>query len=159
MPHKVTPPIERFMRLVNKEGSIHELHGQCWEWTGTKNKHGYGKFRNTTNQKDSLVYAHIFSFEHWFWKVPEGYVVCHKCDNPSCVNPDHLFSGTPKDNMQDAVSKGRTRKGVLSKEKINAIKSLDGVIPQSKIAKKFGFTQSHISNLLRNKYKNYEVTK
>lgn len=64
---------------------------------------GYGQF----NTSIKLVRAHRFSYELHFGKIPQGMFVCHKCDIPNCVNPEHLFLGTPKDNTQDCIRKGR----------------------------------------------------
>lgn len=75
----------------------------CWYWTGHKIPSGYGTF--CVNGK--FNYAHRLSWEIENGEIPEGLYILHKCDNPSCVNPNHLFSGTQADNMQDMVNKGR----------------------------------------------------
>ena len=75
----------------------------CWEWTGSNNAKGYGQLR--INWK--LRYAHRVSYELYRGKIPEGMYVCHRCDNRKCVNPDHLWLGTQKDNLQDMMLKGR----------------------------------------------------
>jgi HNH endonuclease len=75
----------------------------CWEWTGSNNGVGYGQVR--INGKN--FYAHRISAIMTYGEIPEGKEVCHKCDNPSCVNPDHLFYGTRHDNVQDMMSKKR----------------------------------------------------
>jgi hypothetical protein len=88
--------MERFWNKVDKSE-------ECWLWTAGKTKDGYGKIN--IDGKDLL--AHRVSF---FWS--NGYypsVVMHICDNPSCVNPDHLRGGTQSDNMADAYSKGRMK--------------------------------------------------
>ena len=89
---------DRFWQKVEKNEG-------CWIWTGSKSKLGYGYFQINNKTK----YAHRVSKELRHGSIAEGLVVCHKCDNPSCVNPDHLFIGTMKDNMLDKMKKGRGR--------------------------------------------------
>ena len=92
---------------------VQESESGCWEWTGCKTgfKAQYGSF---TPFGTKAGYAHRFSYEYHFGAIPEGMFVCHSCDNPGCVRPDHLFLGTPKDNTQDAKAKGRLSTGVSS---------------------------------------------
>lgn len=94
-------PIERFN---NSYTPVPECG--CWLWTGGLNKHGYASLM--VNGKS--IYAHRFSYSHHFGEIGEFHV-CHKCDTPSCVNPNHLFLGTNKDNSGDRDRKGRTLKG------------------------------------------------
>ena len=86
--------LTRFWNKVDKSGA-------CWEWTASKDKDGYGLFHFNRKQ----VRAHRFAFG--LDNIPKGMAVCHTCDNPGCVNPDHLFLGTNLDNTQDMISKGR----------------------------------------------------
>ncbi len=93
--------ISRFMSKV----AVNEDSG-CWEWTGARDKDGYGWFR--ANKK--MVRSHRGAFEIFKGLIKYGNYVCHKCDNPSCVNPYHLFQGTNTDNMKDMSAKGRGKK-------------------------------------------------
>lgn len=87
--------MERFWNKVEKSDG-------CWNWIGSK-RVGYGAFK--INGK--VTGAHRYSFELKNGKIPDGMIICHSCDNPSCVNPDHLFLGSHRDNTIDAFNKGR----------------------------------------------------
>lgn len=77
----------------------------CWEWTGARGRAGYGYF----SIKDRRFFAHRLAFALVNGPIPPGLFVCHRCDNPPCCRPDHLFLGTTRDNVVDAMRKGRRR--------------------------------------------------
>lgn len=80
----------------------------CWIWRGAKKPTGYGFLGVTKeNGRKSTVGAHVVSYQHHIGPVPDGMFVLHRCDNPPCVNPRHLWIGTQRDNMRDMVQKGR----------------------------------------------------
>ena len=77
----------------------------CWIWTGSKDKDGYGLFHARPNHQK----AHRFSYELFKGAIGKDLLVCHKCDNPSCVNPKHLWLGTYHDNLKDMYNKGNEK--------------------------------------------------
>lgn len=93
------PPIaDRFLSRVSKTE-------KCWIWKGGKDDFGYGSFSLEGRARK----AHIASYKLFKGDVPEGLCVLHKCDNPPCVRPEHLFLGTKADNMHDMIQKGREK--------------------------------------------------
>jgi len=79
------------------------VKNECWVWTGHRNRQQYGAvYWNKTSCR-----AHRVVYEILVGKIPPGKLICHKCDNPPCVNPDHLFVGTQVENIQDSLKKGR----------------------------------------------------
>jgi len=128
----------------------------CWLWAAFKDKNGYGRL--TIRNKQYL--AHRVSWELCNEKIPKGLLVCHHCDNPPCVNPDHLFLGTKKDNAQDMVRKGRCHSnhavGVtqhlakLTDDKALQIRELyeEGGCTHRSLGRIFGVNKTTISQVL-----------
>lgn len=102
-PHLQRTPDERFWSKV----AIVDDPVSCWPWTGMRYANGYGRF----SEGRAPVYAHRFIWRVKNGPIPKGKYVCHRCDNPPCVRPDHLFLGSPSDNVRDMLTKGRSRPG------------------------------------------------
>lgn len=111
IPRKAKPPKlsleERFWQNVGIDDS-----DRCWLWHGSKNNAGYGSI----GFRKKSIMAHRLSWRLHFGNIPAGQVVMHKCDNPGCVNPDHLQLGTYRDNARDAIDKGRFEPGWYSRK-------------------------------------------
>lgn len=95
---------ERFWKYVSPEPN-----SGCWLWSGSQDRKGYGQLRITGQGPGSLKYATHVSLELHDRPVPPGMFACHRCDMPSCVNPDHLFIGSAQENTDDMIRKGRMR--------------------------------------------------
>lgn len=129
----------RFWKYVDRRGD-----SDCWNWTGDKIRDGYGRIWNNGKTRR----AHRISWELRYGEVPENMCVLHHCDNPSCVNPAHLYLGTNQDNVNDKVAKSRQAVGINNggnkypPEKILEIKRLrqDGKT-QREIAKTLGVSK------------------
>lgn len=120
----------------------------CWLWIGNQRQNGYGVITNAYQQ----LLAHRVAYELYKSPIPKGLVVCHKCDTPCCVNPDHLFLGTQKENIHDMMKKGRKRVQdgytQFKPEDIIAIRADNR--RHKLIAKDYGCGRSTISTIKRN---------
>lgn len=101
-PRKTLPPEERFAKYVGTP-----LADGCVPWMGHKNSLGYGQF----GMNGKNVRAHRYAWEQVYGPIPDGLCVCHTCDNPPCINVEHLFLGTITDNIADKVAKERQPRG------------------------------------------------
>jgi HNH endonuclease len=124
----------------------------CMLWLGAKTTGGYGHLRvHKQNQK-----AHRVAWELARGPVPEGFFICHVCDVPACVNPDHLFLGTNADNMQDCAAKGRTARGEksgmhkLTEDQVREIRQRysEGGVSQRTLAGAYGVSIGVINTVI-----------
>ena len=138
----------RFWTKVNVCGV-----NECWEWKSFKDRDGYGRFKF-----DGEITAHRVSWKLYRGDIPDDMCVCHSCDNPSCVNPNHLFLGTTLDNIQDMVRKGRSprmrgiRNGMskLQPNDVHEIRRLRALkVPQKLVARMFKVSKGHVSEITR----------
>ena len=124
----------------------------CFLWTHSYNSDGYGSVR----YNGKTMGAHRASYLHYIGPIPKGLCVCHKCDNPSCVNPEHLFLGTHKENVLDCKSKGRLNRTGAKGEKQHKAKLTEDLVrwirtrpmPYRKMASLLGMSNSVILDVL-----------
>jgi len=163
--------------LIKKFFSFVEKTNNCWIWNGSVFHNGYGQFHLNNKKIKIHIRAHRFSYILFKGKIPHNKCVCHSCDNPSCVNPDHLWIGTHKENAVDRVRKGRSGDGGSYKKKLlglargerNSAAKINLQIANNirkernnkkyslkKLAKKFRLSASQISNIIHNRHWYYE---
>lgn len=155
MPKPITPIEKRFFDKVEKTSG-------CWLWKGGSTNYGYGCL--WCNEKKGLVRAHVFSYKFHKGVVPPGMCVCHKCDVPACVNPDHLWLGTHAENMRDGFAKGRIKntnpsrgenhhKAKLTWDQVHEIRSspLKGYGSSIKLSKQYGVSVQIIDRIVNNR--------
>lgn len=128
---------ERFWAKVDKSGD-------CWIWQGGADQNGYGYIYDEKRRKNAKAHRVSYEIANRFSKpIPPKLLVCHKCDNPPCVRPDHLFLGTNKNNMEDMVAKGRQNKG----EKNGQAKVTAADVIEMKRLRKLGATYKELGDM------------
>lgn len=148
-----------FWEMVDRNGPQHPRLGTCcWLWTGWRDNKGYGRMRLPGSR--SGRYANRVSWQIHFGAIPSGVIVRHRCDNPSCVRPDHLELGTHQDNSDDKIVRGRGRwargaaqhRAKLTDDAVREIRRLRAQgVPLKAIAAQFGITMSNVSQIARRK--------
>ena len=136
------------LRSRIKARSEVDAHG-CWIWKGNVGANGYGKL--SVNGKE--VAAHRAAFEAFNGAIPAGLSVCHRCDNPRCVNPQHLWTGTHSENLADMKAKGRARaprgerckSAKLVPEQVRAIRA--DTRGARAVAADYGINETTVSNI------------
>lgn len=129
---------------------ILEAANGCHIWTGAKLSSGYGRY-SPLGRRSKRLYAHRFAWEMENGPIPDGLSVLHRCDNPSCVNPGHLFIGTQADNMRDMAEKRRSTFGEanpmakLKLEDVAAIKA--SPLTSYEIAPRYGISAGHVRQI------------
>lgn len=121
--------------------------GECWEWTAARNEHGYGVFRLPLERRNMKAHRMAWWIAQGV-RLDESVKLLHSCDNPPCVNPAHLRTGTQAENVHDMVSRGRQRgirHSVLTAEDVTAILAARAFETQTQIAERFGISPSYIS--------------
>lgn len=141
---------ERFTQYVSKGDG-------CWEWTGYRDPNGYGRLNIRHPEKVSYIpkLAHRISWELFRGEISPEQHVCHKCDNPGCVNPEHLFLGDPAINCADKIAKGRLRYGTSRGESHGCAKLTetqvfeirDSVGPSRVVAEKYGVSGRQVRDI------------
>ncbi len=155
------PPVltleQRFWRHVTKDGPV-PIHrpelGPCWLWTGSivgdnGGKWPYGKLGPAKSSFGKVILAHRLSHELHIGPIPAGLQVLHKCDFPRCVNPAHLFAGTPNDNTHDMMEKNRHPGIKLSRAKVDdARRRRTAGETLTSLAKELGVKQQTLRNAI-----------
>jgi hypothetical protein len=149
VPYAPIDPTIRFERFIDRSGS------RCHLWTGGTDSHGYGRFH--AGPERGTVPAHVFAWEQANGRrVIPGMDVCHRCDNPPCVNPACLFEGTRSDNVQDMLAKVRGAQGEAAPQhRLKAVQVIEirnryaAGEPSTRLAAEYGMARSTIGNIVR----------
>lgn len=143
---KPKPVAERFLSHVCPEPNT-----GCWLWTGSWHRFGYGKFGlgSATDGSATIKDAYRVSWQLFKAERCDGLMVCHKCDTPQCVNPEHLFLGTALDNMRDMREKGRAARKLSDVEITEIRRRRAGGETLVSIAKDYGINHTMVSFIAR----------
>ena len=144
-------PEQRFWRKVDKKGPL-KLDTRCWQWTGVKSEWGHGRIRQGGKKGGRMVYAHRVSWEMHGNVLPQGNILCHKCHNPACVNPAHLYVGTDSTNRTDDVMRGNHHLAKIKAEQVREIRRQiaelgPGVPTFKRLAKVYGVNPATIYHI------------
>lgn len=146
---------DRFLRKTS-----YDPQTGCWLWIGAKYRFGYGHFRRKIGGVWKMYKTHRYSYEFYKGVIPPNLCVLHHCDNPSCVNPEHLYVGTTQDNSDDMAKRNRRKlnrnpkHNLLDMDIVNKIRAFHQEFPlvkQIEISSKFGINTAQISRILNNK--------
>lgn len=122
--------------------------GGCWVWTGYRQWFGHGALTRTADGKPRTVLAHRHAWTLLKGPIPADKCLLHTCDNPPCVNPDHLYIGDRIDNAADRLSRGRAAKGEklgrLTEADVLEIRRLKGKVRAGDLAVRFGVSRTHV---------------
>lgn len=146
-PSRETHRNPAFLQIIQRKTSFADDNDSCWVWTGTQS-HGYG----VVKWYGRSIRAHRAVYEYSNGPIPGHLHVCHRCDNPLCVRPGHLFLGTDADNHRDKASKGRAAKK-LAPEAVIAIRERyqPGVVSMAQLGAEFGVTANVVCAIVNRK--------
>lgn len=128
--------------------------GPCWEWRGSRDRQGYGRVSDTDR---AMRFAHRIAYREWVGDLDAELHICHRCDNPTCINPDHLHQGSQADNMGEAFDRDRTAHGErqgrhkLTTAQVQEIRSkyVPRLYTQRMLADEYGISPSGIGLIVR----------
>lgn len=155
-------PLNKYRQAVDLQDYFEQrvsigYENSCWKFATKGDKDGYPQVVGSKHCKEfGLTRAHQVAYHLYHGPIPDGMIVCHVCDNPSCVNPDHLFVGTWNDNVQDMIRKGRYKHPLsngngfkLSSEDRVKIKELKGIKSCMEVGPLFNVSYSRICQIWR----------
>lgn len=140
--------------------SFIEKTDDCWEWRGPRNAAGYGMFGIGGRR----IRAHRFSYERAAGPISDGLVICHRCDNPGCVNPAHLWAGTQGDNAADMAAKKRAHKGPSRHSEAHPLSKITAPVARAiradtrshaEVARAYGVSPSLVGGIKRGTHWKY----